>query len=105
MQRIILDFFVILLMRSKNEPSYTCNHKYQYNPISIYSISKRHKCHKQVPMSLLINCTLWYFSFLNMYKEKKRGYQDDDDTIIQEISARLSMRESFEFVLYCINDF
>ena len=69
------------------------------------ALSKRHKCHKQVPMSLLINCTLWYFSFLNMYKEKKRGYHDDDDTIIQEISARLSMRESFEFVLYCINDF
>ena len=69
------------------------------------ALSKRHTCHKQVPMSLLINCTLWYFSFLNMYKEKKRGYHDDDDTIIQEISARLSMRESFEFVLYCINDF
>ena len=69
------------------------------------ALSKRNKCHKQVSMSLLIICTLWYFSFLNMYKEKKRGYHDDDDTIIQEISARLSMRESFEFVLYCINDF
>ena len=69
------------------------------------ALFERQNGHKQVLMSFLINCTLWYFSFLNIYKEKKRGYHDDDDTIIQEISARLSMRESFEFVLYCINDF
>ena len=69
------------------------------------ALFERQKSHKQVLMSFLINCTLWYFSFLNIYNEKKRVYHDDDDTIIQEISARLSMRESFEFVLYCINDF